>query len=113
MATPKQAHAMVSYFGKKYKEKYAIEPRLNRYSARWGFDSVLMDMSEAEAKALVDYYFETQSLNGHSLEWFFYNYEKLAESMANRDEDAASLAAIREQSKRRAEEWRKKKSGNN
>lgn len=113
MATPKQAHALVTYFGTKYKGKYGSEPKLNRYSARWGFDSILMDMSTDDAKALIDYYFETISPSGHSLDWFFYNYEKLAEAKEKRDEDAAALAVAREQTKRRVEEWRKRKSGNN
>lgn len=113
MATPKQAHALVTYFGQKYKEKYAVAPKANRYAARWGFDSLLMDLTTDEVKALIDYYFETINPSGHTLDWFLYNYEKLAEAMENRDEDAASLARIREQTKRRTEEWRNKKSGNN
>lgn len=113
MATPKEAHALVSYFGKKYKERYGITVKLNRYSARWGFDAILMDMSMAEAQGLIDYYFATQSLNGHSLDWFFYNYEKLAEAMEKTNEDVAALARIREETRKRTEEWRKKQSGNN
>ena len=112
MATPKQAHALVTYFGQKYKKKYAIAPKSNRYAARWGFDSMLMDLTSEEIQALIDYYFETISPNGHTLDWFLYNYEKLAEAMEKRDEDVASLARIREETKRRTEEWRKKKSGN-
>lgn len=113
MATPKQAHALVTYFGQKYKKKYGLDPKVNRYAARWGFDAILMDMSSDDAKRLIDYYFETVSPNGHTLDWFFYNYEKLAEAKEKTDADRARLAAIREATKKRAEEWRKKKSGNN
>lgn len=113
MATPKQAHALVSYFATKYKGKYGYAPKVNRYAARWGFDSLLMDMDVGEAESLIDYYFETMSLNGHALDWFFYNYDKLMISKEARDEDAAKLARIREETKKRTEEWRKKKSGNN
>lgn len=113
MAAPKEAHALVTYFGQKYKDKYAVAPKNNRYAARWGFDSMLMDMTSSEVKSLIDYYFETINLSGHSLDWFLYNYEKLAEAMESRDEDVASLARIRQETKRRTEEWRKKKSGNN
>lgn len=113
MATPKEAHALVTYFGKKYKEKYGIALKVNRYSARWGFDAILMDMSVSDTQELIDYYFGTQSLNGHTLEWFFYNYEKLAEAMEKTNEDVAALARIREETRKRTEEWRKKQSGNN
>lgn len=113
MATPKQAHALVTYFGQKFKEKYAVAPKMNRHSARWGFDSMLMDLTEDEVRSLVDYYFETRNLSGHTLDWFLYNYEKLAIAKENRDNDAAALAVIREKTKLRTEEWRKKNSGTN
>lgn len=113
MATPKQAHALVTYFGKKSKEKYGFDPKVNRYAARWGFDSILMDMSSKDAEALIDYYFQTVSPNGHSLDWFFYNYEKLAEAKEKTDADRKRLAEIRKATKKRTEEWRQKHSGNN
>lgn len=108
MATPKEAHALVSYFGKQYKERYGIQPKLNRYTARWGFDPILMDMSSEDIKGLIDYYFETVSTNGHALNWFFSNYEKLADAREKRDQDEASLRRIREETRKRTEEWRKR-----
>lgn len=111
MPTPKQAHALTSYFQKLYREKYGMEPKLNRYAARWGFDSMLMDMSDEAVKGLIEYYFQTVSTNGHALDWFFYNYEKLADAKVKAEEDAAALKELREQSRIRTEEWRKKHSG--
>jgi hypothetical protein len=111
MATPKQAGILSSYFAKKYKEKYGDTYKLNRYAARWGFDAILMDYDEDGAKALIDYYFETASPNGHNLVWFFNNYDRLAESKEKADEDRAELARLREQSRLRTEEWRKRKNG--
>lgn len=111
MATPKETHALTSYYVKKYKEKYGDAPKANRYSARWGFDAILMDMNSDEVKGLIDYYFETLSINGHSLEWFFYNYDKLTEAKEKTDEDRAALARIREATRKRTEEWREKKNG--
>lgn len=113
MATPKQAHALVTYFGQQYKKKYHVDPKLNRYAARWGFDSMLMDMSETEVKGLIDYYLATVNPSGHTLDWFFYNYEKLAEAKEKTDADRAALAEIRERTRKRTEEWRARKSGNN
>jgi hypothetical protein len=109
MATPKEAHALVTYFGQKYKEKYGVAPIVNRYQARWGFDSLLMDMSTAEVKRLIEYYFTTPSRASHSLEWFFNNYDKLAVAMEATEEDVASLARIREETRRRTLEWREKR----
>lgn len=113
MTSPKQAHTLSTYFGQQFKSKYGFDHRFNRNKARWSWDNILMDMTLTETKDLIDYYFTTVSPNGHTLEWFFYNYDKLAEAKEKTDADQKSLALIREASKKRAEEWRKKKSGNN
>lgn len=104
---------MSSYFGQQYKEKYGYDHRFNRNKARWSWDNILMDMTLTEAKELIDYYLTTVSPNGHTLEWFFYNYDKLAEAKEKTDADRKRLALIREATRLRTEEWRKKQSGNN
>lgn len=111
MASAKQAHELVTYFINAFDKKYHRQPPVNRYAARWGFDSILMSMGEIEAKSLIDYYFTTASANDHSLDWFFYNYEKLMESKRKTDADVEHLARLREESKRRTEEWRKRLNG--
>lgn len=113
MVTAKDAHTLVSYFAKAHKEKTGYDGVLNRHAARWGFNSMLMDMSMEHCKKVIDYYFETSGSNGYSLDWFLYNYEKLDAARRERDKDAAAQVVLREQSRRRAEEWRKKHSGNN
>lgn len=113
MTSPKQAHTLSSYFGQQFKKKYGFEHKFNRNKARWSWDNILMDMTLTETKDLIDYYFTTVSPNGHTLEWFFYNYDKLAEAKEKMDADRQRLAVIREATRRRTEEWRKKNSGNN
>lgn len=109
MPDAKTSHAMVSYFAAQYKKKYGKAPIMNRYAARWGFDSMLRDMPQAEVKSLVDYYFTTNSPNGHQLDWFFYNYEKLMRTKLDFDADQEELAKIREATRKRTEEWKKKR----
>lgn len=112
MATPKEAHALSSYFKKLWKAKYGMEPVVNSHAARWAFDSMLMDMGPVEARTLIEFYFETASPNRHDLNWFLYNYDKLQAAKRDTEVDKAQLARLREESKRRVEEWRKK-NGNN
>lgn len=112
MTTPKQAHTLSSYFGKQFKAKYGYEHKFNRNKARWSWDNILMDMTMDEAKALIDYYFATVNPSGHTLDWFFWNYDKLEEAKEKTDKDVAALAVIREQTRIRTEEWRNKR-GNN
>lgn len=111
MATAKDAHTLSSHFKKKWREKYGTTPVVNSHAARWAFDSMLSDMGPVEAKTLIDYYFECSTSNRHDLTWFLYNYEKLQTSKTDRDNDVAALVRIREESKRRTEEWRKKRNG--
>lgn len=104
--TVQQCHTMTSHYVKKYKEKYQTEPVVNRHSARWGWDSVLRGMSPDACKALIDYYFKTNSTNRHSLEWFFYNYQKLIEGRTDLEKDAERRERLRRESEERAKEWR-------
>lgn len=105
--TAKDCHALTSYFEKIYKEKYGVAPNVNRYAARWGFDSVLQSMNSQQAKALLDYYLTTPPTRKHDLDWFFYHYHDLIESMLKAKEDAAHRRKLMEESKLRAEQWRK------
>lgn len=106
MATAKDCHALTSYYAKKYKEKYDTEPNVNRFSARWGFDSVLSGMGVTQAKELIDYYFTTPPTRRHDLDWFFYNYEKLVKAWRDGKSDAEHRRKLMEESKIRAEKWR-------
>lgn len=104
--TAKDCHAMTSYYEKLYKAKYKTAPNVNRYSARWGFDAILQTYSTSEAKQLVDYYFTTPPTRKHDLDWFFYHYHELVESMRKAAKDAAHRTKLMEESKQRAERWR-------
>lgn len=106
--TVQQCHAMTSYYVKKFKEKYGTEPVVNRHSARWGFDSVLQGMSPQETREVIDYYFDTVSTTRHSLDWFFYHYEKLIRGKNELQEDSERRKRLRAESEERAREWREK-----
>lgn len=99
-------HLLITYFAKQYREKYGDSPVINRWRARYGFESVLMDMPMDEAKGLIDFYLLTVSTNRHSLDWFFNNYDKI---INNRNEHEIELKR-REQQRRETQErtsrWR-------
>lgn len=85
-----------------------MEPVVNRHSARWSFASVLEGLSPDEVKALIDYYFTTNSTKRHNLEWFFYNYDKLIEGRTESDKDKDRRERLRHESEQRAREWRER-----
>lgn len=104
--TVKDCHVCTSYFIKKYKERYKVEPTVNRNTARWSWANVLEGMSPQDVKELIDYYFTTTQAKRHSLEWFFYNYDKLMEGRAESEKDKARREKMRSESEQRAKEWR-------
>ncbi len=107
MAVPiKDCHALTSYYEKAYTSKYGVKPNVNRYAARWGFDSILQSMPMVQAKELLDYYFTTPPTKKHDLDWFFYHYHQLVEAKQKSSDDAAHRRKLMEESKSRAERWR-------
>lgn len=106
MPAIKDCHTLTSYFLKQYEAKYGVPAPVNRHTARWGFDSVLLSMGIEQAKELIDYYLRTASPNRHQLDWFFYNYEKLQKAMDEGKEDDEHRRKLMEESKIRAEQWR-------
>lgn len=112
MATAATCNKLTTYYLETYEAKYGFKPVVNRHKARWGMDNVLEDLKPAQVMVLLDYYLETTSNSRHSLEWFFYNYDKLIEKREQYEKDEADRKRLREESKKRVEEWRQKQSGN-
>lgn len=106
--TPQQCHALTTYYVKLFKQKYGTEPVVNRNRARWDFDTLLSGMSSVHAKELLEFYFTTASPKGHTLDWFFYNYDKLMESQTEAEKDRAARDKLRQESAQRAKEWRER-----
>jgi hypothetical protein len=105
--TAPQCHAMTTYFIQAYNENVGKQPVVNRNKARWGFESVLMDYTPAQAKELIDYYLDSYA--DPSLEWFLWNYEKVEESYKDAEKERQSVAKRRKETQERLEQWRKKK----
>jgi len=109
MTTAQDCHKLITYYEKKFKEKYQTAAVVNRNSAKWGFDSILKGISPQEVKDLIDYWFSTDTVQRHPLQWFFYNYEKLIQARADQDEDEVRRRILRHQSEERARKWRERR----
>lgn len=108
MATAKDCYALVSYYEKGFKAKYGVANKVNKFSARWGFDAMLQDMKVEEVQALIDYYFLTPGNRRHDLTWFFYNYDTLENAKDEHDKDNALQERVRAESAERAKKWRER-----
>lgn len=109
MVTAKDCHALITYYEKKFKEKYNTAAVVNRNTAKWGFDTILKGMSPQETKELLDYWFSIDTQNRHRIDWFFYNYEKLIDARAAQSEDGILRQHLRSESEDRVRKWRERR----
>lgn len=105
-ATVQQCHAMTTYFQRAYGEVVGKAAVVNRNKARWGFESLLMDYTPAQAKELIDHYLA--HYDDPSLDWFLFNYEKVDVAMQDDIRNQASAAKRRKETQARLEQWREK-----
>ena|SRR3982751_908922 len=105
MVTAAECHALTSYYIKQYKAKYGRAPVVNRNIAKAQFQNMLMDYSSDELRALIDFFFTTQSGNSHKINDLFYGYDRLVVTMHEYNEDVERQRVLREETKRRTEEW--------
>lgn len=106
--TAQACHAMTTYYVNTYTDYFDRAPRVNRNKARWGWDSILQDMSASEAKSLVDFWLSDSAAQNQDLDWFFYNYDKLIVMREEQEQAAARRRALMEQSRQRAIEWKER-----
>jgi hypothetical protein len=105
--TNAQVHTLVTYFLNVFKTKYEAAPKdFNRYRDKWGFSGMIEDFGMDQSKKIIDYYFQTNR-SYHPTNYLLFNYEKLNAAMLEREEDERNRAKLREESRRRVEEWRK------
>jgi len=98
------AFALLTYYSKKFQERYGKQPNINKYKEKWAASSMLEDCGFDEAKAIIDYYF-TLSKEGHPLPWLFNNFDKLKDTIESNEEDNRLRAERRKQMAKLREEW--------
>lgn len=104
MTEAQKVNALISLYEKLYKDKYGRKPTINRYKDKWGFTDMLKDLGQAEAIAIVEYYFETPR-PGHPLVQLFRNYELMSKIKHEKAQDEAKRAELREETEKRVKEW--------
>lgn len=102
-AVAKQAYGLISLFEKHFNEKYKRKPQINRFREKWGFQDMITDLGYDDAQEVVKYYFRTGK-QGHPVSFLLQNYDKVFQYMEERKRDDAERAALRAETKKRAEE---------
>lgn len=103
MEKRQQAGKLIDLFNKLWEEKYGRRYIGNRHADQWGFVDMIDDVGLADAKTLIEYYFQL-SHPGHERRWLIYNYDKVLETKMAVDADKAHRRMLMEQTKRMMEE---------
>lgn len=99
----KQPYALLSLYESLYSQRYSKKPRLNKYKEKWAMADVIESIGYERSRELLEYYFKV-SKQGHPLQWFFYNFDRLDDMLMQSQEDNQRRKKMREATKRMVEE---------
>jgi hypothetical protein len=101
----KQAHAIISYYQTKYKEKFNRKPVVNRNKLQYLILNALRDLSMKELKELIDFYIRTD--RSPSLLHFCYEYDEVLDKMNEEVKDLEKRKALLQQTQKNVMEFRR------
>lgn len=94
----KQAYALVSLYIALYKFKYDKQPVVNRYREKWAMQDVIDTVGFERGRELLEYYFRLNR-QGHPLNWFLYNFDRLDDTLVKSVQDNEKRKSLRERTK--------------
>jgi len=103
MAANREPYILLTIYMALYEQKYGKKPRINKYKEKWAMQDVLDSIGFDQAKDVLNYYFRTGK-NGHPLNFFYNNFDRLEDMMIQINKDVANRARLLEQTKRLVEE---------
>ena len=108
MATKvQQSHALANLYIKMYEGRHGSRPAdFNLYRDRRGFEAMIDDLGYERAKSVIEYYMSLVN-NPHTCRGLLFNYEKYNAFLIELEEEDERSAVIREETRKRVEEWRK------
>jgi len=98
----KEPYILIGLYETLYFQKYGKKPRLNKFREKWAMQDVIDSVGYDRARELLEYYFKT-SKNGHPLNFFFYNFDRIDQVESDMRRDKANRAMLREQTKKLVE----------
>jgi Zn-dependent oligopeptidase len=89
---------LIAYYEDLYSQKYSRKPKINRFREKWAMQDVIDSVGYDRARELLDYYFRTGK-NGHPLNFFFYNFDRMDQVEKEREKDRINRSRLRQQTK--------------
>jgi hypothetical protein len=103
VASDKQPYVLISLYQSLYKEKYGRVPTMNKFREKWAMQDVIDSVGFDRAKDLLVYYFSLNK-NGHPLQFFFYNFDKMDALKIEIERDKEKRRLLLEETKKMVEE---------
>jgi hypothetical protein len=76
VANSKEPYILLTLYQNLYKDKYNKAVTINKFREKWAMQDVIDSVGYTRAKELLEYYFGLTK-NGHPLQFFFYNFDKM------------------------------------
>ena len=103
MANNKEPYILLTLFQNLYKEKYGKAPSINKFREKWAMQDVIDSVGYTRAKELLEYYFGLTK-NGHPLQFFFYNFDKMDALKIEIEKDKEKRRLLLEETKKMVEQ---------
>lgn len=86
-----------------YKDKYNKAVTINKFREKWAMQDVIDSVGYDRAKQLLEYYFGLTK-NGHPLQFFFYNFDKMDLVKTEIEKDKEKRRLLLEETKKMVEQ---------
>ena len=103
MANNKEPYILMTLYQNLYKEKYNRVANINKFREKWAMQDVIDSVGFDRAKELMEYYFALNK-NGHPLQFFFYNFDKMDALKTEIEKDKEKRRLLLEETKRMVEQ---------
>jgi len=103
VANSKEPYILLTLYQNLYKDKYNKAVTINKFREKWAMQDVIDSVGYTRAKELLEYYFGITK-NGHPLQFFFYNFDKMDLVKTEIEKDKEKRRLLLEETKKMVEQ---------
>jgi hypothetical protein len=103
VANSKEPYILLTLYQNLYKDKYNKAVTINKFREKWAMQDVIDSVGYDRAKQLLEYYFGLTK-NGHPLQFFFYNFDKMDVVKTEIEKDKEKRRLLLEETKKMVEQ---------
>jgi hypothetical protein len=103
VANSKEPYILLTLYQNLYKDKYNKAVTINKFREKWAMQDVIDSVGYIRAKELLEYYFGLNK-NGHPLQFFFYNFDKMDLVKIEIEKDKEKRRLLLEETKKMVEQ---------